>query len=245
MTYPGGKGNTYQTIINRIPPHNVYIEPFAGNAAVARMKRPAAKNILIDLDPEALDALHNIALPDNIAKPGEPPARWTLLQCDAITEFFPYFNFTGRQEFVYLDPPYLKSTRKQPDRDLYTYELTDTQHIDLLDIIKRLPCYVMISSYYSNLYADTLTGWCFHKFKVMTRGGSTATEYLWMNYTPPNELHDYRYLGRDFKERERIKKKKARWVQRLTNMPRLERLAMAAAIAECVEVIDGRSHHRI
>lgn len=30
MTYPGGKGNAYHKIINLIPPHEVYIEPFLG-----------------------------------------------------------------------------------------------------------------------------------------------------------------------------------------------------------------------
>jgi len=36
MKYPGGKNSagTYQRIINQIPPHNVYIEPFAESAAV-------------------------------------------------------------------------------------------------------------------------------------------------------------------------------------------------------------------
>ena len=32
------------------------------------------------------------------------------------------------------------------------------------------------------------------------------TEYLWCNYPAPMALHDYRYLGKDFRERERIKR---------------------------------------
>lgn len=44
--------------------------------------------------------------------------------------------------------------------------------------------------------------------------------------------HDYRYLGRNFRERERIKRKKQRWVPRLENMPRLERQALLSAIAD-------------
>ena len=57
MAYPGGKNGSgvYQTIINLMPPHEVYIEPFLGAGAVMRLKRPAARNIGIDLDPEALD----------------------------------------------------------------------------------------------------------------------------------------------------------------------------------------------
>jgi DNA adenine methylase len=32
-------------------------------------------------------------------------------------------------------------------------------------------------------------------------------------------LHDYRYLGEDFRERERIKRKKQRWTDRLERLP--------------------------
>jgi hypothetical protein len=43
MTYPGGKGGAgvYQMIINQIPPHRVYIEPFLGGGiqAVAYFSR--------------------------------------------------------------------------------------------------------------------------------------------------------------------------------------------------------------
>jgi hypothetical protein len=32
------------------------------------------------------------------------------------------------------------------------------------------------------------------------------------NFPEPVALHDYRYLGEDFRQRERIKRKKQRWV---------------------------------
>lgn len=68
--------------------------------------------------------------------------------------------------------------------------------------------------------------------EAMTRGGRLATEWLWFNYQKPHALHDYRYLGEDFRERERIKRKKQRWVKRLKMMPHLERYALLSAIRE-------------
>lgn len=53
-----------------------------------------------------------------------------------------------------------------------------------------------------------------------------------MNYPEPAELHDYRYLGADYREREQIKRKKLRWVRRLRAMPQLERYAVLAALQE-------------
>jgi len=53
-----------------------------------------------------------------------------------------------------------------------------------------------------------------------------------MNFPEPLELHDYHYLGEDFRERERIKRKKLRWKNRLINMNALEKHAIMAAIAE-------------
>jgi site-specific DNA-adenine methylase len=50
MTYPGGKNGSgvYQQIINQIPPHEIYVEPFLGGGAILRMKKPAAKSICND-----------------------------------------------------------------------------------------------------------------------------------------------------------------------------------------------------
>jgi hypothetical protein len=53
-----------------------------------------------------------------------------------------------------------------------------------------------------------------------------------MNYKAPVELHDYRYLGNNFRERERIKRIKTRWLARLDQMDDLERYAMLSTIAE-------------
>ena len=90
----------------------------------------------------------------------------------------------------------------------------------------------MISGYWSALYADALKDWNSTHFQAMTRGGRTATEWLWYNYPEPVALHDYRFLGENFRERERIKRKKQRWTERLHSMPILERRALLAAIRE-------------
>ena len=117
---------------------------------------------------------------------------------------------------------------------LYNYEYTTKQHKELLEIINTLPCNVMISGYQSDLYCETLESWNTACFQAKTRQG-VATEWVWMNYQTPIELHDYRYLGNTFRERERIKRKTNRWIARLERMPILERQALMAAINEIKE----------
>ena len=75
-----------------------------------------------------------------------------------------------------------------------------------------------------------LADWTSTTFQAVTRSGRIATEWLWFNFPEPIALHDYRFLGRNFRERERIKRKKLRWVNRLKVMPTLERRALLAAL---------------
>src|SRR5688572_27326801 len=106
MAYPGGKNGSgvYQTIINLMPPHDTYIEPFLGAGAVMRMKRPAAQNIGIDRDPEALAHFNEKNAADPIAK-NDDAGSVTVINGDAF-DFLTTYRFTGR-ELVYCDPPYL------------------------------------------------------------------------------------------------------------------------------------------
>ena len=224
-TYPGGKNNSYQKIINLIPPHEVYIEPFAGSGAILLNKRPARWSIAIDVDAAVVKTL--LA---TIATSGDL-ARASTIICDDATRWLANYKFTGN-EFVYADPPYLMSTRRQ-HRQLYRWELaTESLHLELLTVLKSLPCKVMISGYRSDLYDRELAGWEVETFEAVTRGGGMATEYLWMNYPRPIALHDYRYLGDGFRERERIKRKKQRWLTRWQSMPTLEKQAILAALQD-------------
>lgn len=91
---------------------------------------------------------------------------------------------------------------------------------------------VMISGYWSELYAEMLSGWRTLTFWTVKRNGERVQEWIWMNFPEPFELHDYRYLGRNFRERERINRKKRRWAARILAMSAAERGAVIEAIAE-------------
>jgi hypothetical protein len=249
VSYPGGKNGAgvYQTIINRMPPHSVYIEPFLGGGAILRLKQPAALNIGIDLDAAAIARMREWAREVLHAKTGDTGSRRPITPKTAIRDrqfqfhvadgiaFLKSYPFTG-SELVYCDPPYMMETRT---RSLYRHEMTDLQHGQLLRVLKGLQCRVMLSGYFSKLYSLDLASWNLTRFEAMTRGGHTATEFLWFNFPAPVALHDYSYLGGNFRERERIKRKKLRWVKRLERMPALEKRCLLEAIGSLAESGDS------
>lgn len=212
MIYPGGKGGVFQKLINLMPPHEIYIETHLGGGAIIRNKRPARRNIGIEIDPEVIEMWRKT----------QRKIDFELIQGDAI-DYLKSYRFTG-QELVYCDPPYLRDTRKKR-ASLYKYEYSVKQHIEFLEVIKSLPCKVMISGYESALYKESLKSWHIYSFKAGCHHG-IAIEWLWMNYPPPVELHDYRYLGSNFRERERIKNRSKIWVNKFKSIPVLERQAL-------------------
>ena len=236
MGVVGSKGGAgvYQCVISWLPPHHVYCEPFAGEAAVFRHKRWARRSILIDVDPGALDAI------------GEA-TRWPGVETivgDGI-EWLRRFRAPADTDIcVYCDPPYLRETRRDPKREYYTHDWTVADHERFLDVVtaRSLSFPMLISGYWSELYADRLAGWATDHFQASTRGG-VAEEWLWANYARPTELHDYRYVGGDYRERERIQKHHRRRCRILHSMPEVERRAFLAALAnefrdEVVEYLD-------
>lgn len=218
VSYPGGKAGAgvYQTIINQQPPHDLYVEPFVGGGAILRAKRPALRSIALDLAGDVVARLADLAGVEAVQGCG--------------LEWLARHRYSGR-ELVYADPPYLRSARRS-GRDLYQFEWTDADHQKFLGIVTALPCMVQVSGYWSDLYAEALAGWRCIRFQAMTRAGRPAEECLWMNYPEPVALHDYRYLGRDYRERERIKRKAVRWRDGLGRLPDLERQAILSALLE-------------
>ncbi len=222
MNYPGGKGGVYQRLINLMPPHEVYIETHLGGGAIIRKKKPAKRNIGIEIDPNVIEIWTRISNRVDLE----------LIHGDSI-HYLESYHFTGN-ELVYCDPPYQRETRKK-HYPIFKYEYTMEQHIKLLEVIKSLSCMVMISGYESSLYERSLKGWHTHSFQAATHHGM-ATEWIWMNYPPPVELHDYQYLGDNFRERERIRNRTKRWQARLKKLPALERKAILSTISSLNEM---------
>ncbi len=238
--YPGGKNGmgVWQSLINQMPPHDVYIEPFLGSGAILRRKKPACSSVGIDCDPRAIAAFPEFRVP------GLSLVTRDARQC--LAEYFGIRESTARwsgprfkvqshkKHLIYADPPYLGSTRGQRRR--YECELmTEAEHRELLDILTSIPAMVMISGYRSELYDRVLANWRRVDRWVSTRGGMRK-ESTWMNYPEPVELHDYRFLGRDCHDRLRVRRKIARHIAKLRRLPAVER----AAILHALNAVNGK-----
>lgn len=81
--------------------------------------------------------------------------------------------------FIYADPPYKLDTRKSY---LYKHEMTDEQHIQLLNKLNIHPGKVMISAYENELYDSILVGWSKVYKNTVAESGNKRIECLYMNY---------------------------------------------------------------
>lgn len=214
MRYPGGKGKCYQRLINLMPSHRVYIESHLGGGSVFLRKRPANRTIGIDRDPKVIAMWQ--------AKP-RPSCE---LVCEDAAEFLSSYTFVG-DELVYADPPYVHSTRRKTK--LYRHEYSDADHERLLDVLRTLPCKVMLSGYPCELYENKLLGWERVSFSVNSQAG-VREECVWMNFTPPDDLHDGRFLGDNFRERQAIKRRYARMEHKFSKLEPRERNELLKAL---------------
>ena len=213
MGYFGSKATSglCQAIIAMMPPHDTYIETHLGGGAIMKRKPPALHNIGIDLDAKAL----------------------ANFKCDYPVErihghaheFLAEYDYQG-SELIYTDPPYLQHKRTSGRRYRFDYEEQD--HIELLELLKTLPCHIILSGYPSSLYDERLAGWRSLELQVMNQAG-VRTEKLWFNFTA-DRLHWASYAGKNFTDRQRIKRKAANWGKRYQALPPAERLAVLAAM---------------
>ena len=249
LKYPGAKNRIANWIIEYIPSHKVYCEPFLGSGAVFFNKKPCYNEILNDLDydvynffkvlrinPEALakaisltpysrteyeEAYGRSEIDDlerarlfavkcwqgfgcgNKYKNGfrrglgitspNPAKAWnglpeTLLlaaeriknaQIEKTDAIKLIKGLHGRDVFIYVDPPYLQSTRK---KYLYNHEMDDEQHIHLLKALTDSDCKIMISGYDNELYEKILKNWNKATKNTTAECSARRTETIWMNY---------------------------------------------------------------
>ena len=213
-----GAAGVAERIVSLMPQHSLYLELFAGRAAVARKKRPSASTVLIERDPLRIAYL----------KRTFPQASIVLGDCRRVlsAETMP------ADALIYADPPYLKDVRAGGERRYYAHDMLDRlEHLALLKWLKSFTCPLMISGYRCELYDRELAGFYRDDIPTMTRGGP-ATESVWCSFDPARiNRHDTRFYGENFRERERIKRKAERWIKRFERLSPGERAAILDRLA--------------
>lgn len=86
---------------------------------------------------------------------------------------------------MYIDPPYVLSTRT---REQYSHEMTDKDHEELLDLLNQSRAKIILSGYDSDLYNRRLSNWNHLEFAATAEKGLPRTEVLWMNFQPTQQL---------------------------------------------------------
>lgn len=255
LKYPGSKWNIAGQLVDLIPPHHSYLEPFFGSGAVLFNKVPSDIETVNDLDGEVVNLFRCIQQdserlarlvmttpfsreiydrqfePDNSFASRYQRAAGFLVRCcqgygyrtngskvgwkndirgrerayalwnwyrlpDWIIgiaerlrkaqienrpalEVIQRFNY--QDVFMYLDPPYLLSTRAA-GRAQYHHEMTAADHEELLKTILQSRAKIMISGYESEMYNSYLHGWRKESFTSCAEQGKPRQETIWMNY---------------------------------------------------------------
>lgn len=94
------------------------------------------------------------------------------------------FNYPN--VLIYANPPYLLGTRRAKQ---YKHEMTEYDHIELLETLLQHKGKIILSGYQSELYDEMLRGW--HKDNIKGNAeyyGTDRKEIIWMNFQPAGQL---------------------------------------------------------
>lgn len=226
VRFVGSKGGAgiAQWLISLMPPHTHYVEAFLGRGVVMQKKLRASVNIGIEIDG---DTLRKFWLGRDYD--------WLNLSCDDTLQVLPRLDLS-QSALVYADPPYLGTVRIDENRRYYKHDaLSPEWHEQFLDVMLSLRCMVIVSGYESELYHTKLAGWRTAYKWTVNRAGAAVKEFVWMNYQEPSLLHDSRFVGDNYTDRQRVKRKMERWKKNFIALPADDRWAMFAALASVVD----------
>ena len=110
--------------------------------------------------------------------------RGIQIEQQTAVEVIRRFNFEN--VLIYCDPPYLLSTRC---RKQYKDEMTDADHVELLETLLKHKGPVIISGYASEMYDDILKGWSREEYSNYAQNAKPRKEIIWYNTAPqPRQL---------------------------------------------------------
>lgn len=90
-------------------------------------------------------------------------------------------KYSNATSLLYCDPPYVLSTRANPDR--YAFEWSDAQHIEAAALLRACAGYVVVSGYACELYRELYEahGWERHDKESQTNSGGKRIESVWLS----------------------------------------------------------------
>lgn len=100
------------------------------------------------------------------------------IECRDFREVLPFYA-TQAGALIYADPPYVSSTIGS-DR-LYVHDMTDDDHLDLLNLLDAHAGPVLLSGYRSDLYDERLAHWRRVDAGGVYYRGAERVESLWLN----------------------------------------------------------------
>jgi DNA adenine methylase len=117
------------------------------------------------------------------------------IECkDAVTLIEEYDR---ENVFMYLDPPYMRSTRNK--NKLYKHEMTADDHLRLLEAVTGSKANILISGYENGMYKEHLEGWYKDTKMTLDEAGNKKVEIIWRNYAC-----NQGYLFEEFEERQYV-----------------------------------------
>lgn len=236
--FVGSKGGAgiAQWLISLMPAHRVYLEGCLGRGVIYNTKLPALENILIELDGATLTRFEQ-----RLFESGTTSHYWpTCINGDCVA-IVPTLNLPA-DALCYFDPPYPGDVRIDAGRAYYASDkrpggtLTLEWHEAFLTMLQALPCMVMVSGYECELYSKLLDGWRTSYKWTVNRAGAKVKEFVWLNFQEPALLHDPRFVGGNYTDRQRVKRKMERWKKNFLALPPDERWAMYETLSSVVDV---------
>lgn len=256
LKYPGSKWNIASQIVDLIPKHHSYVEPFFGSGAVLFNKAPSPIETINDLDSDVVNLFkciqqdserlarlvmttpfsreiydkqfdgynenkqyisnyqkaaeflikcwqghgfrtngYKVGWKNDVVGRERAYALWNwyrlpewiidiaerlrMVQIENRPALEVIKKFDYDNVFMYIDPPYLLGTRTGKQ---YAHEMTDAEHVELLEQIMQSKAKIMISGYESDMYNDYLKDWKKLNFSSCAEHGKPRTETIWMNY---------------------------------------------------------------
>jgi len=82
---------------------------------------------------------------------------------------------------IYCDPPYVFETRTSHVKQQYSHEMTDADHVQLLEALDDHPGPVLLSGYPCTLYDKRLQHWRRETIAARDQKGGKREEVLWIN----------------------------------------------------------------